>query len=150
MEAQIVCFLHAQPPRNDRPRKRCCKPFFRTLKEKRISSASPKIGMHDAWIMNSINMTGEGAYTRYTQMVHDAAPVSVRNPYETYHGYIILHNITLSTVNSSRCIANTRANTFPDSVTFHDSPANLIKHYSLSLALLHKHENGEQLCDQSY
>jgi hypothetical protein len=33
--------------------------------------------MHDAWIMNRINMTGEGAYTRYTEMFNDAAPVSV-------------------------------------------------------------------------
>mgnify|MGYP006328702231 FL=1 len=33
--------------------------------------------MHDAWIMKRINMTGEGAYTRYTEMFNDAAPVPV-------------------------------------------------------------------------
>jgi hypothetical protein len=35
--------------------------------------------MHDVWIMNRINMTGEGAYTRYTEMFNDAAPVHVPN-----------------------------------------------------------------------
>jgi hypothetical protein len=38
-----------------------------------------KIGMHDVWIMNRINMTGEGAYTRYTEMFNDAAPLPVPN-----------------------------------------------------------------------
>jgi hypothetical protein len=38
-----------------------------------------KIGMSDMWIMQRINMIGEGAYTRYTEMFNDAAPVSVPN-----------------------------------------------------------------------
>jgi hypothetical protein len=42
--------------------------------KKRISSVLPKIGMH-AWIMNRIYMTGEGTYTRYTEMFNDATQV---------------------------------------------------------------------------
>jgi hypothetical protein len=33
--------------------------------------------MSDMWIMQRINMIGEGAYTRYTEMFNDAAPISV-------------------------------------------------------------------------
>ena len=33
--------------------------------------------MHDAWIMKRINMTGEGAYTRYTEMFNEGARVPV-------------------------------------------------------------------------
>jgi hypothetical protein len=36
-----------------------------------------KIGMTDVWIMQRINMVGEGAYTRYTEMYNDAVPVPV-------------------------------------------------------------------------
>jgi hypothetical protein len=38
-----------------------------------------KIGMSDLWIMQRINMIGEGAYTRYTEMFNDAVPESVPN-----------------------------------------------------------------------
>jgi hypothetical protein len=38
-----------------------------------------KIGMSDMWIMQRINMIGEGAYTRYIEMFNDAAPISVPN-----------------------------------------------------------------------
>jgi hypothetical protein len=33
--------------------------------------------MHDVWIMNTIHMIGEGAYTRYTEMFNESAPVPV-------------------------------------------------------------------------
>jgi hypothetical protein len=36
-----------------------------------------KLGMSDVWIMQRINMVGEGAYTRYTEMYNDAAPIPV-------------------------------------------------------------------------
>jgi hypothetical protein len=36
-----------------------------------------KIGMSDVWIMQRINMVGEGAYTRYTEMYNEVAPMPV-------------------------------------------------------------------------
>jgi hypothetical protein len=35
--------------------------------------------MHDVWIMNRINMTGESAYTCYLEVFNDAAPVPLPN-----------------------------------------------------------------------
>jgi hypothetical protein len=38
-----------------------------------------KIDKTDVWIMQRINMVGEGASTRYTEMYNDAVPVPVSN-----------------------------------------------------------------------